>query len=102
MSCQLAPLLVEISITPPSNALAALASNENRWVNEIVTGPVPATSGGDSTLASVGSAMSLPNTKPSSADLRLWAQMPLLPDGFHAKPPASNVSVAELWARSSV
>src|SRR5262249_22373811 len=102
MSAHVAPLLVEISTTAPSNAVAPAASNENRWVNEIETGPVPAVSAGDIRLASEIVPASAPAQKPSSADLRLCDHRGALPACVHTEPPASKVSVAELSGRSSV
>src|SRR6185436_9324557 len=68
----------------------------------MVSGPVPAVSAGETTLASDGPVESAPNQKPSSAVLRLCAQIPVSPDWAHTVPPASSESVAELAGASSV
>src|SRR5678815_2965497 len=104
MSAHVAPLLVEISTTPPSNAVAPAASNWKRWLNASDTGPAPAVSAGDIRLASDTRPESRPAQNPSSGApaLRLCAHSTSVPDCVHTDPPASNESIAELAGRSSV
>src|SRR5262245_26581789 len=68
----------------------------------MVSGPAPAVSAGETTLASDGPVESAPNQKPSSADLRLCAQIPASPAWAHTVPPASSESVADAAGASSV
>src|SRR5512144_190439 len=102
MSWNVAPSSVEYSTTPPSNAEVPLNSNENLCVNAMVSGPVPAVTGGEIRLASEGTPASAAAQKPSSAVRRLCDHTPVLPAGFHGEATASNVSVAEVFWRSSV
>src|SRR4051812_32985764 len=102
MSWNVTPLSIEYSTTPPSNAEVPLNSNENLCVNEMVTGPVPAVTGGETRLESEGTPASAPAQKPSSAVRRLCDHTPAFPAGFHTEAAVSNVSVAEAFWTSSV
>src|SRR5690349_13328967 len=103
MSCHVVPPSVEISITPPSQYVFDEYSNENVWLNVIVTGVVAsAVSGGDVTLESLRAPLSTPSHVPSSPVGRACDQALSIASTVQGEPIASNESVAELAGTSSV